>query len=241
VIRDHEGKPKGFGYVEFETLDGLKDALARSGENFGGRNVRISVAEPRTSPFSLFLEFEVLTSLVAAKEGGRGGYSDEPSAADTATQWRRAGPLPARSSPAQGRPAGRYDSASGGGGGFGGGMDSPGGGDVDWSAARGTKFTPRPADSGFGGSQGGFQRGPPMREQREPPAALGSLDDVPSDWRGSRPARAPPAFEQRDSFRGGANGAPGRGFVERDVGLSGEAAQEESVSFVIYPVWLDRN
>lgn len=31
IIKDRDEKPKGFGYVEFETLDGLKDALTRSG------------------------------------------------------------------------------------------------------------------------------------------------------------------------------------------------------------------
>ncbi|KAI9651940.1 MAG: hypothetical protein M1831_007482 [Alyxoria varia] len=41
---DH--KPKGFGYVEFETLDGLKAALQKGGTSFQGRNIRISVAEP---------------------------------------------------------------------------------------------------------------------------------------------------------------------------------------------------
>ncbi len=40
-------KPKGFGYVEFKTLDGLKKALELSGSQFQGRNIRISVAEPR--------------------------------------------------------------------------------------------------------------------------------------------------------------------------------------------------
>lgn len=40
-------KPKGFGYVEFGTLDGLKKALELNGAQFQGRNVRISVAEPR--------------------------------------------------------------------------------------------------------------------------------------------------------------------------------------------------
>jgi RNA recognition motif-containing protein len=31
IIKDREEKPKGFGYIEFEDLDGLKDALAKSG------------------------------------------------------------------------------------------------------------------------------------------------------------------------------------------------------------------
>lgn len=44
---DH--KPKGFGYVEFATLDGLKKALTLTETNFMGRNIRISVADPRKS------------------------------------------------------------------------------------------------------------------------------------------------------------------------------------------------
>jgi RNA recognition motif-containing protein len=31
LIRDREEKPKGFGYVEFDTLDGLKDGLLKTG------------------------------------------------------------------------------------------------------------------------------------------------------------------------------------------------------------------
>jgi RNA recognition motif-containing protein len=42
-----EKKPKGFGYVEFANLEGLKQALALNGSQFAGRNVRVSVAEPR--------------------------------------------------------------------------------------------------------------------------------------------------------------------------------------------------
>lgn len=42
---DH--KPKGFGYVEFATLDGLKKALTLTESNFMGRNIKISIAEPR--------------------------------------------------------------------------------------------------------------------------------------------------------------------------------------------------
>lgn len=31
IIRDRDDKPKGFGYVEFADLDGLKAALEKSG------------------------------------------------------------------------------------------------------------------------------------------------------------------------------------------------------------------
>ena len=47
IIRDGGGRPKGFGFIEFAALDGLKDALARRGQNFAGRTVRVNVAEPR--------------------------------------------------------------------------------------------------------------------------------------------------------------------------------------------------
>ncbi|KAF2746132.1 RNA-binding domain-containing protein [Sporormia fimetaria CBS 119925] len=47
IVEDKlDRKPKGFGYVEFGSLDGLKKALALSGSQFQGRNVRVSVAEP---------------------------------------------------------------------------------------------------------------------------------------------------------------------------------------------------
>lgn len=47
VVEDRiERKPKGFGYVEFATLDGLKKALDLAGTQFQGRSIRISVAEP---------------------------------------------------------------------------------------------------------------------------------------------------------------------------------------------------
>ena len=48
IVEDKlDRKPKGFGYAEFATLDGLKKALDLNGTQFQGRNIRISVAEPR--------------------------------------------------------------------------------------------------------------------------------------------------------------------------------------------------
>lgn len=50
IVEDKlDRKPKGFGYVEFGSVDGLKKALDLSGTSFQGRNIRVSVAEPRTS------------------------------------------------------------------------------------------------------------------------------------------------------------------------------------------------
>lgn len=46
-MKDFEDKPKGFGYVEFDSLDSLKKALERNQQSLCGRNVRVSVAEPR--------------------------------------------------------------------------------------------------------------------------------------------------------------------------------------------------
>lgn len=47
IVEDKlDRKPKGFGYVEFGSVDGLKKALDLSGSQFQGRNIRVSVAEP---------------------------------------------------------------------------------------------------------------------------------------------------------------------------------------------------
>ncbi len=48
IVEDKlERKPKGFGYAEFATLDGLKKALDANNTQFQGRSIRVSVAEPR--------------------------------------------------------------------------------------------------------------------------------------------------------------------------------------------------
>ncbi|EFP90972.2 uncharacterized protein PGTG_17244 [Puccinia graminis f. sp. tritici CRL 75-36-700-3] len=59
------GKPKGYGYVEFDDRDALVAATDKSGRELGGRPVRISVAEPPKE-----------------REDRTGGA------------WRREGPLP---------------------------------------------------------------------------------------------------------------------------------------------------
>lgn len=49
IIEDRElMRPKGFGYVEFTTLDGLKKALTLDGESFQSRMIKIKIADPRT-------------------------------------------------------------------------------------------------------------------------------------------------------------------------------------------------
>ncbi|KAF3483281.1 translation initiation factor 4B [Arthroderma uncinatum] len=47
VVEDKlTGAPKGFGYVEFASVDGLKKALTFQGTSLQGRNIRVSIAEP---------------------------------------------------------------------------------------------------------------------------------------------------------------------------------------------------
>jgi translation initiation factor 4B len=51
IVEDKiERRPKGFGYVEFGTVDGLKAALELNQTQFQGRNIKISIADPRKLP-----------------------------------------------------------------------------------------------------------------------------------------------------------------------------------------------
>ncbi|KAJ6441572.1 RNA recognition motif containing protein [Purpureocillium lavendulum] len=71
IIEDRElMRPKGFGYVEFANVDGLKKALELDGESFQGRMIKIKVADPP-----------------------RGGDSRGESSRDL-SDWTRKGPLP---------------------------------------------------------------------------------------------------------------------------------------------------
>jgi translation initiation factor 4B len=48
LIEDREmQRPKGFGYVEFGDVEGLKKALTLDGESFNGRMIKIKIADPR--------------------------------------------------------------------------------------------------------------------------------------------------------------------------------------------------
>ncbi|KZV97418.1 hypothetical protein EXIGLDRAFT_764374 [Exidia glandulosa HHB12029] len=95
IIKDREDKPKGFGYVEFADVEGLKAALAMNGTSMGNRTIRVNVAEP------------------PKEREGRGGYGDRGGSAfdedKFAGEWRRSGPLPERSPPRRSRFGGGGD------------------------------------------------------------------------------------------------------------------------------------
>ncbi|RFU75856.1 rna recognition motif containing [Trichoderma arundinaceum] len=74
IIEDREmQRPKGFGYVEFGNLEGLKKALTLDGESFEGRMIKIKVADP--------------------PRGGDGRDGRGESTRDL-SDWTRRGPLP---------------------------------------------------------------------------------------------------------------------------------------------------
>ncbi|TIB67800.1 hypothetical protein E3Q23_02801 [Wallemia mellicola] len=46
IVKDISDRPKGFGYAEFDSLDDLKAALGKTGQQLAARPVRVTVAEP---------------------------------------------------------------------------------------------------------------------------------------------------------------------------------------------------
>ncbi|KAJ1888104.1 Eukaryotic translation initiation factor 4B, partial [Coemansia sp. IMI 209127] len=105
LIRNREtDRLKGFGYVEFESAEALKSAVAKDGSELGGRPLRIDVSEARDNH----------------------DRPEDPLA--NTSNWRRAGagpadspssPFASRSSSGYGRPGGFDRTTSGGGsGGF---------------------------------------------------------------------------------------------------------------------------
>ncbi|KAE8543272.1 hypothetical protein D1P53_000763 [Cryptococcus gattii VGV] len=144
IVKDPQGKPKGFGYVEFKAPDGLKQALDRSMSQLQGRTIRVNVAEaPSTS-------------------------RHPPSAAEEASQWRRSTPLASRESSSQ--PSRRT-----------GGPSEPAA-DLDWSVARGAKFTPSAPAAPHSGIRRDSSGPGHAREPRDP-----GVSDTADQWRSSRP------------------------------------------------------
>ncbi|CAO1622581.1 unnamed protein product [Jaminaea pallidilutea] len=205
IVSDREGKPRGFGYIEFEELDGLKEALVRNGGNLSGRGVRVGVAEPPKST--------------------GGGFPS--SAAEEASQWRRAGPLPPSAGGGAGmdRPGmGRERT-----GGFGGPRsDGPSGFDqmeVSGSGRSGfgSKFAPSAAPSRDG--PGGFRGGPPRGSPSEPVEP--SRGEVASDWRTGKPTETAPPQSRRPGFFAGGAGQEGQaGGSARAPSFRGSSATE---------------
>ncbi|KAL5485734.1 TIF3 [Sanghuangporus weigelae] len=73
IIRDRDDKPKGFGYVEFHTVEGLREALAKNGASFSHRSIRVNIADP------------------PKERPGFHGHAEDDKFAGS---WRRDGPLP---------------------------------------------------------------------------------------------------------------------------------------------------
>ncbi|OAA67074.1 translation initiation factor 4b [Niveomyces insectorum RCEF 264] len=87
LIEDRETKrPKGFGYAEFTTVDGLKKALSMDGTSFRGRSIKVKIADP-------------------PKERDRGESTRDLS------EWTRKGPLPEPPSRSNDRRSGPSDYA----------------------------------------------------------------------------------------------------------------------------------
>ncbi|RMZ87922.1 hypothetical protein DV736_g4851, partial [Chaetothyriales sp. CBS 134916] len=128
IVEDKlDRKPKGFGYVEFATQDGLKTALTLSGSSLAGRQVRISVAEPpkerqdardlsdwsRKGPLPDLAgsqrrvsdrppfgsrNFDNLSD-AGSERGGRRGYESGDGKMRDFSNWERKGPLPPAAGP----------------------------------------------------------------------------------------------------------------------------------------------
>lgn len=47
VIVDAEGNSRGFGFVDFENVDGAKNAIKKSGEKYDGRQINVEYSLPK--------------------------------------------------------------------------------------------------------------------------------------------------------------------------------------------------
>ncbi|KAL1956411.1 hypothetical protein VTO42DRAFT_7297 [Malbranchea cinnamomea] len=121
-------QPKGFGYVEFANVDGLKKALTFQGASLKGRSIRVSVAEPpkerhETRDLSDWTRKGPLPDLPSqrrgprgfdnasdfgSERGGRRPYEPADGKVRDLNNWERKGPLSPTLAPAglarEGRP-----------------------------------------------------------------------------------------------------------------------------------------
>ncbi|KAJ3818985.1 hypothetical protein F5880DRAFT_1625805 [Lentinula raphanica] len=196
LIKDRDDKPKGFGYVEFEDLDALKNALDKTGASFSGRTIRVSVAEPPKERSSYGgmddSKFEnpwrrdgPLPDLSSSRDSSRRRFDGPrpeplPSVSEGASDWRSSRPRAPVAEPET--PTGSMRKKT-----MGFASESSGAADRDEVWAKGSKFRPHeerepavPANR-FGSARGRGDMGPPKDPAPEE-----------SDWRSSsrpRPVR----------------------------------------------------
>lgn len=163
-----------------------------------------------------------------------------PSAAEESAQWRRAGPLPTRDSPAMGSGP-RGPGGPGGPGPMSSQFSSAPDSERDWGSARGAKFVPSSNTNGAGagaagaggfggmrreGSGGGFRReDAPHTQGRYGQGQEGmgpSAADEAGAWRSSKPLVQAPVQQQR----------------EREVSAPGLADTESTVRSVLITLHL---
>lgn len=211
IIRDRDDKPKGFGYVEFDTLAGLKNGLAKSNSSLKSRTVRVSVAEPpkereQRSGFGSMGD-DVSNwrrdGPPATVGGGRSRFDDrpprepaEPSVAESVSDWRSN--RPPRQTPAPEEPPRRSGSGFRDG--------PPRGSEMTWERKGTLADHATQADR-----PGAFRRGSgfntPSGDRDGAPLSAAETDEV---WaRG--PPRVPAQSEEQHPRRGAFGGRGGEG------------------------------
>lgn len=83
LLTERDGKPKGYGYVEFADEESLRRALDCSGKEYLGRPLRVGVAERRKERDSGFTSRRDVP-----REGGSYPRRDNESQDDEAKTWR---------------------------------------------------------------------------------------------------------------------------------------------------------
>lgn len=196
IVEDRaEMRPKGFGYAEFATVDGLKKALELEGQSFEGRNIRIRIADPpkdrhgneSTRDFSNWERKGPLAPEPGRNDrrgprefeprAPRDGPGDESRAKDIS--WERKGPLQPLSPPPMER-----------GGSRGGGSRSR-----TTDSERGDSFRDRRASPWGPGEARQDGSRPPRREFVERPERAPTAAETNNQWRSAMrpdpPAQSP--------------------------------------------------